>query len=174
MQQQNAQTNDLLISTRQTVAGPSRNDPKKHRTQLYLTAEQAFALAGEITRVAQANGDLGVKLDIYTSKKLNKNTNREFDSTFMFVKATQPASQDNGGGQGGGYQNRGNAPAQQTFRPAGVGSRVGGAQSSAAATSDPFHGMTPEQIAAVQAQVVKMAGKKKKKKSSLTKGKQVG
>lgn len=81
---------DPMVTFRSTVRG--KNSKGGDRTQLYLNLEMANLLISEITKGLSDPLQLGVKLDIHTSKKIAQGTNREFDSTICFVKPVQEAS----------------------------------------------------------------------------------
>lgn len=88
---------DPIIGSRSTIVGVSTKGDK--RLQLYFSVEQAELLLTEAQSQLAASNGKGIKLDMFTRKKTATDTGREFDSTFMFVKAVQESSR--GGGAGG-------------------------------------------------------------------------
>ena len=76
---------DTMIVARSTIRG--KNSKGGDRTQLYFSPENAEALIAVIQ--GSLGSPSGVKLDIHTTKKTNTNTNKQFDSTILFVKGVE-------------------------------------------------------------------------------------
>ena len=79
------QVKDTMIMFRSTIVG--KNSKGADRFQLYLTSEQAASLANSITE--QLGNELGVKLDVHISDRVQEATGRKFKSTIAFVKPVQ-------------------------------------------------------------------------------------
>ncbi len=76
---------DTMIIARSTIRG--KNSKGGDRSQLYFSPENAEALIGVLQ--ASLGSPSGVKLDIHTTRKTNTQTNKEFDSTILFVKGVE-------------------------------------------------------------------------------------
>jgi hypothetical protein len=81
-----------MVSFR-SIAKQHNPEKKRDRVQLYLSTDEAAKLAQAV--VATLDSPHGVKLDVYIDKRLNTKTNREFDSAYCFIKATQESSRGN-------------------------------------------------------------------------------
>ena len=87
---------DPIIGARSTIKGKSSKGDDK--LSLYFSVEQAETLLAETQKELTVSEGRGIKFDIYTRKKTNTENGRTFDSSFMFVKATQESSRGSSGG----------------------------------------------------------------------------
>lgn len=95
----NNRTNDPMVKFASVKVGTEPNAKGQKRTQLYIEVADAVEMAKNIVEAAEASEGRGVKLDLYTAQRINKQTNRPFDAAFAFVKAKQEASFGGFGGK---------------------------------------------------------------------------